>query len=87
MPQLDKQFIKMPKINLTDKSKEEQKRIIKNYLLRRSKHENHGEVTVDQLVSKFKHRSLHTDRDKAHHFKKLLSEIKKAEESKQPENS
>lgn len=68
----------MPKINLTNKTKEEQKSIIQNYIIRRLKHKNQGEITVDQLVSKFKHRSLYTDRDKAAHFKKLLHEIKKA---------
>ncbi len=68
----------MPKINLTNKTKEEQKRIIQNYMIRRSKHSNQGEVTVDQLVKKFKHKSFYTDRDKAAHFKKLLFEIKRS---------
>lgn len=68
----------MPKINLTNKTKEEQKRIIQNYMIRRSKHSDQGEITVDQLVKKFKHKSFYTDKDKAAHFKKLLFEIKKS---------
>jgi hypothetical protein len=75
----------MPKINLTNKTKAEQKSIIQNYLIRRSKHKEQGEITVDQLVRKFKHRSLYTDRDKAAHFKKLLHEIKKAESQLSPD--
>lgn len=68
----------MPKINLTNKTKEEQKRIIQNYMIRRSKHNDQGEVTVAQLVKKFKHKSFYTDKDKASHFKKLLFEIKRS---------
>jgi hypothetical protein len=75
----------MPKINLTNKTKEEQKRIIQNYIIRRLKHKDQGEITVEQLVNKFKHRSFYTDRDKASHFKKLLHEIKKANPELKPQ--
>lgn len=47
-------------------------------MIRRSKHSDQGEITVDQLVKKFKHKSFYTDKDKAAHFKKLLFEIKKS---------
>jgi hypothetical protein len=65
----------MPKINLTHKPTSEQMRIVKDYLDRRSQHKEQGEVTVEQIVKKFKHNRLMTDRAKYSHFDKLLKMI------------
>jgi hypothetical protein len=65
----------MPKINLTHKPTSEQIRIIKDYLNRRSQHKEQGEVTVDQIIKRFKHNRLMTDRAKYSHFDKLLKMI------------
>jgi len=62
----------MPKVNLTNKSVEDQVRIIKDYLIRRSQHKNQGEITISHLVNRFKHNRLISDRAKAAHFSKLL---------------
>jgi len=64
----------MPKVNLTNKSVEDQVRIIKDYLIRRSQHKNQGDVTVSHLVNRFKHNRLLSDRAKASHFNKLLKQ-------------
>jgi hypothetical protein len=62
----------MPKVNLTNKSVEDQVRIIKDYLIRRSQHKDQGEVTVSHLISRFKHNKLLSDRAKSSHLNKLL---------------
>ncbi|MFO7445744.1 MAG: hypothetical protein R6W90_05220 [Ignavibacteriaceae bacterium] len=62
----------MSKVNLTNKSIEDQVRIIKDYLIRRSQHKNQGEITVSHLVNRFKHNRLISDKAKAAHFNKLL---------------
>ena len=62
----------MPKINLTNKSTSEQIRILKDYLKRRGQHSNQGDTKVTQLVKRFKHKALLSDREKAAHFRKLL---------------
>lgn len=62
----------MPKINLTNKPTSEQIRIINDYIARRKQHTEQGEVTVENLVSRFKHNRLINDKAKAAHFRKLL---------------
>jgi hypothetical protein len=67
----------MPKINLTHKPTSEQVRIVKDYLDRRAQHKEQGEVTVEQIVKRFKHNRLMTDRAKYSHFDKILKMIEK----------
>lgn len=76
----------MPKINLTNKPTSEQVRILKDYLSRRSQHQGQGDIKLNQVVKRFKHKSLMSDKDKMAHFRKLLrlaSENDKAK--KEPE--
>ncbi len=75
----------MPKINLTNKPTSEQVRILKDYLSRRSQHSGQGDIKLSQVVKRFKHKSLMSDKDKMAHFRKLLrlaSEGTKMEEKK-----
>ncbi len=67
----------MPKVNLTHKPTSEQIRILKDYLQRRSQHTQQGAVSLSQVVSRFKHNSLKTDREKMAHFRKLLKLIER----------
>jgi hypothetical protein len=70
----------MPKINLTNKPTSEQVRILKDYLNRRSQHQDQGDIKLSQVVKRFKHKSLMSDKDKMAHFRKLLrlaSEVEK----------
>jgi len=67
----------MAKVNLTLKPIPEQIRIIKDYLERRAQHKTQGEVSIDQMVRRFKHKKLSSNRAKASHFDKLLKMIKK----------
>jgi len=67
----------MAKINLTLKPIPEQVRILRDYLKRRSQHKSQGEVSIDQVVKRFKHKKLSSNRAKAIHFDKLLKIIKK----------
>lgn len=69
----------MGKINLTHKPTSEQMRILKDYLDRRSQHKAQGEVTIEQIVKRFKHKKLLSDRAKSIHFDKLLKMMKKNE--------
>jgi hypothetical protein len=62
----------MPKINLTNKPTSEQIRILKDYLKRRAQHPGQGEIKIIQIVKRFKHKGLLSDREKAAHFRKLL---------------
>jgi hypothetical protein len=62
----------MPKINLTNKPTSEQVRILKDYLNRRYQHQDQGEIKISQVVKRFKHKSLMSDKDKMAHFRKLL---------------
>lgn len=62
----------MPKINLTNKPTSEQVRILKDYLSRRSQHLGQGDIKLSQVVKRFKHKSLMSDKDKMAHFRKLL---------------
>ena len=67
----------MAKINLTLKPIPEQVRILRDYLNRRGQHKTQGEVSIDQVVKRFKHKKLSSNRAKAIHFDKLLKMIKK----------
>lgn len=69
----------MGKINLTHKPTSEQMRILKDYLDRRAQHKTQGEVTIEQIVKRFKHKKLLSDRAKSIHFDKLLKMMKKNE--------
>jgi hypothetical protein len=62
----------MAKINLTRKSHSEQLRILNDYILRRAQHKNQGDVTIDNLVKKFRHNKCFTNKAKAVFFSKLL---------------
>jgi hypothetical protein len=67
----------MAKVNLTLKPIPEQIRIIKDYLNRRAQHKTQGEVSINQVVKRFKHKKLSSNRAKASHFDKLIKMIKK----------
>jgi hypothetical protein len=67
----------MAKINLTNKPISEQIRILRDYLNRRYQHKAQGEVSIDQIVKRFKHKKLLSERAKAVHFDKLLKMMKK----------
>jgi hypothetical protein len=67
----------MAKINLTLKPIPEQVRILRDYLNRRAQHKMQGEVSIDQIVKRFKHKKLSSNRAKAIHFDKLLKMIQK----------
>ena len=67
----------MAKVNLTLKPIPEQLRIIKDYLDRRAQHKTQGDVSVGQVVKRFKHKKLSSNRAKASHFDKLIKMIKK----------
>jgi hypothetical protein len=67
----------MAKINLTLKPIPEQVRILKDYLDRCDQHKSQAEVSIDQVVRRFKHKKLSSNRAKAIHFDKLLKMIKK----------
>lgn len=70
----------MPKINLTNKSFNEQARIIKDYLIRRAQHKEQGEVKTEQLVNRFKHKALVSNKQKIIHFNKILDYINRGKE-------
>ena len=67
----------MAKINLTLKPIPEQVRILRDYLNRRAQHRTQGDVSIDQIVKRFKHKKLSSNRAKAIHFDKLIKMIKK----------
>jgi hypothetical protein len=67
----------MSKVNLSLKPIPEQIRIIKDYLDRRAQHKTQGEVSIGQVVRRFKHKKLSSNRAKASHFDKLIKMIKK----------
>lgn len=62
----------MPKINLTNKPTAEQVRIVGDYLKRRLQHGEQGDIKLSQIVRRFKHKTLITDKDKAAHFRRIL---------------
>ena len=76
----------MPKVNLTNKPIEEQIRIVKDYLIRRSQHKNQPEISVTQLVNRFKHNRLISDKAKANHFTKLLKQAQQQFKKRNPDS-
>jgi hypothetical protein len=77
----------MPKINLTNKPTSEQVRILKDYLSRRSQHDGQGDIKLSQVVKRFKHKSLMSDKDKMAHFRKLLRLASDADKTKKEEKN
>jgi ribosome-interacting GTPase 1 len=62
----------MAKINFTHKSQDEQLRILNDYLIRRAQHKIQSEVTIDQIVNRFKHNRCYTNKAKAIYFSRLM---------------
>ncbi len=65
----------MAKINLTNKRRDDQIRIIKDYVDRRKQHKAQGEITLKQIVNRFKINFLNNDRQKAAYFKRIMKHI------------
>ncbi len=65
----------MSKINLTNKSREDQIRIINDYVNRRKQHKEQGDVLLNQVVNRFKINFLNNDRQKAAYFKRIMKHI------------
>jgi hypothetical protein len=66
----------MARIDLTKKPQAEQLRILNDYLNRRMQHKAQGEVTISQLVNRFRHNKCFTVRAKTIWLSKLLKEVK-----------
>ena len=66
----------MAKVNLTLKPIPEQVRILKDYHNRRAQHKTQGDVSIEQIVRRFKHKKLSSNKAKVIHFDKLLKMIK-----------
>jgi hypothetical protein len=66
----------MTRINLTKKSHPEQLRILNDYLNRRAQHAAQGEVTIDQLIKRFRNNRCFTNSAKAAWLSKLLKDVK-----------
>jgi len=62
----------MTKINFTHKSQDEQLRILNDYLIRRAQHKTQSNVTIDQIVNRFKHNRCYTNKAKAIYFSRLM---------------
>jgi hypothetical protein len=62
----------MSKINFTHKSQDDQLRILNDYLIRRSQHKTQTDVTIDQIVNRFKHNRCYTNKAKAIYFSRLM---------------
>ena len=62
----------MAKINFTHKTQDEQVRILNDYLIRRAQHKIQSEVTIDQIVNRFKHNRCYTNKSKAIYFSRLM---------------
>ena len=73
----------MARINLTQKPQAEQLRILNDYLSRRMQHKTQGEVTLSQLVNRFRHNRCFTIKAKTIWLSKLLKELKMSEGKEQ----
>jgi ribosome-interacting GTPase 1 len=62
----------MAKINFTHKSQDEQLRILNDYLMRRAQHKGQSDVTIDNIVKRFKHNRCYTNKAKAIYFSRLM---------------
>lgn len=69
--------VAMAKVNLTFKPQSEQLRILNDYLMRRAQHNSQGEVTLDQIVKRFRHNRCFTNKAKAAYFSRLLKQLQK----------
>ena len=58
----------MAKVNLTLKPIPEQIRILKDYLDRCAQHKSQAEVSIDQIVRRFKTQKLSSNRAKSNSF-------------------
>ena len=75
----------MARINLSHKSQPEQILLVQEYIIRRSMHVNQGPVTLEQIMDRFKHKDLRSDKAKAVHFLKILKAIKIELQTTRPE--
>jgi len=66
----------MARINLTKKSHSDQLRILNDYLERRAQHKIQGEVTIDQLIRRFRNNRCFTNSAKSVWLSRLLKEAK-----------
>ncbi len=66
----------MARINLTKKTHSEQLRILNDYLNRRWQHKAQGEVTIDQLIRRFRNNRCFTNSAKASWLSRLLRDVK-----------
>jgi hypothetical protein len=66
----------MARINLTKKPVSEQLRILNDYLNRRAQHKSQDEVTIDQLLKRFRNNRCFTNKSKAVWLSKLLKDVK-----------
>ena len=62
----------MAKINFTHKSQDEQLRILNDYLMRRAQHKGQSDVTIGNIVKRFKHNRCYTNKAKAIYFSRLM---------------
>ena len=62
----------MAKINFTHKPQDEQLRILNDYLIRRAQHTKQNDVTIDQIVNRFKHNRCYTNKAKGIYFSRLM---------------
>ena len=71
----------MTRINLTKKPHSEQVRILNDYLLRRSQHKAQGEVTIDQLIKRFRNNRCFTNSAKSVWLSRLLKDVRSLSKS------
>lgn len=78
----------MPRVNLTNKHYNDQVRIVKDYLIRRYQHDNQPDISVTQLMKRFKHRKFKSENAKTSFLMKLLEKAHRIleEERKQLAN-
>lgn len=66
----------MARINLTKKPLPEQLRILNDYINRRFQHKAQGEITIDQLIKRFRNNRCFTNSSKAVWLSRLLKDVK-----------
>ena len=64
----------MTRINLTKKPHSDQLRILNDYLNRRAQHKSQGEVTIAQLINRFRNNRCFTNAAKAAWLSRLLKD-------------
>ena len=65
----------MARINLTKKSVSEQLRIFNDYLIIRAQHKSQNDITIDQLLKRFRNNRCFTNKSKAIWLSKLLKAV------------